>query len=105
MALHGGSIDVSVEVTNSGERPGREVVQLYLRDLVADVTRPLRELADWVSLALDAGETGTATFTITPDQLAYYDRTMTLRTDPGQALVMIGPDAATGSTARISVTA
>jgi beta-glucosidase len=104
MALHGGSIDVSVEVTNSGERPGREVVQLYLRDLVADVTRPLRELADWVSLALDAGETRTATFTITPAQLAYYDRTMTLRTDPGEALVIVGPDAATGATARISVT-
>jgi beta-glucosidase len=105
MALHGGSIDVSVEVTNSGERPGREVVQLYLRDLVADVTRPLRELADWVSLALDAGQTGTATFTLTPSQLAYYDRTMTLRTEPGEALVMVGPDAATSATARISVTA
>jgi beta-glucosidase len=105
MALHGGSIEVSVEVTNSGQRPGREVVQLYLRDLVADVTRPLRELADWVSLTLDAGETGTATFTVTPAQLAYYDRTMTLRTDPGEALVMVGPDAATGATARITVTA
>ena len=43
MALHGGSLEVSVQVTNTGSRPGREVVQLYLRDLVADVTRPLRE--------------------------------------------------------------
>jgi len=70
MPLHGGSIEVSVDVTNSGNRAGREVVQLYLRDLVADVTRPLRELADWVSLVLDAGSIGTATFTVTPAQLS-----------------------------------
>jgi beta-glucosidase len=104
MPLHGGSIEVSVDVTNSGSRPGREVVQLYLRDLVADVTRPLLELADWASLVLAPGATGTATFTITPAQLAYYDRTMTLRIDPGDALVTVGPDAARGATTRITVT-
>ncbi|MEO8555537.1 MAG: glycoside hydrolase family 3 N-terminal domain-containing protein [Actinomycetota bacterium] len=104
MPLAGGSIEVSVDVTNSGSRTGREVVQLYLRDLVADVTRPLRELADWVSLELAPGSTGTATFTITPAQLSYYDRTMTLRVDPGEALVSVGPDAASGAVARISVT-
>jgi beta-glucosidase len=104
MALHGGSISVSIDVTNSGERPGREVVQLYLRDIVADVTRPLLELADWVSLVLEAGAVGTANFTITPEQLAYYDRTMTRRIDPGEALVTVGPDASGGSCARITVT-
>ena len=104
MPLHGGSIEVSVDVTNSGTRPGREVVQLYLRDVVADVTRPLLELADWVSLVLDAGATGTATFTVTPSQLSYYDRSMTLRIDPGEALVTVGPDASSGASARITVT-
>jgi len=104
MALHGGSIQVSVDVTNTGDRPGREIVQLYLRDVVADVTRPLLELADWVSLVLDAGAIGTATFTLTPAQLSYYDRTMTLRTDPGEAVVTVGPDAASGACARITVT-
>ncbi len=104
MPLHGGSLEVSVEVTNTGSRPGREVVQLYLRDLVADVTRPLLELADWVSLMLDPGVTGTATFTLTPAQLAYYDRTMTLRSDPGEAVITVGPDASAGVTARITVT-
>jgi len=104
MPRHGGSIEVSVEVTNSGDRPGREVVQLYLRDLVADVTRPLLELADWVSLVLDPGATGTATFTVTPEQLSYYDRTMALRIDPGEAVVTVGPDASRGATARITVT-
>jgi beta-glucosidase len=104
MSLRGGSIQVSVDVTNSGTRPGREVVQLYLRDVVADVTRPLLELADWVSLVLDAGATGTASFTLTPAQLSYYDRTMTLRTDPGAAVVRVGPDASTGVSAQITVT-
>ena len=104
MPRNGGSIEVSVDVTNSGQRPGREVVQLYLRDVVADVTRPLLELSDWVSLELDPGATGTATFTITPGQLSYYDRTMTLRTDPGAAVVTVGPDAGSGATAQITVT-
>jgi beta-glucosidase len=104
MPLHGGSIEVSVDITNTGLRLGREVVQLYLRDVVADVTRPLLELADWVSVALEAGATGTATFTVTPAQLSYYDRTMTLRIDAGEAVVTVGPDASTGTSARITVT-
>jgi beta-glucosidase len=104
MPLRGGSIEVSVDVTNSGTCSGREVVQLYLRDVVADVTRPLLELADWVSLALDAGATGTATFSITPAQLAYYDRTMTFRIDPGEFLVTVGPNASSGESARFAVT-
>ena len=104
MSLHGGSIQVSMKVTNSGTRPGRAVVQLYLRDVVADVTRPMLELADWMSLQLQAGAVGTATFTLTPEQLSYYDRTMTLRTDPGEAVVTVGPDASSGVSARITVT-
>lgn len=104
MPLDGGSIEVSVAVTNSGGRAGREVVQLYLRDVVADVTRPLLELADWVSLELDAGTTGTATFRVTPEQFSYYDRTMTLRIDPGESLVTVGPDASRGTSAQITVT-
>jgi len=61
-------------------------------------------VADWVSLVLEAGATGTATFAITPAQLSYYDRTMTLRIDPGEAVVTVGPDASSGTSARITVT-
>jgi len=104
MPLHGGSIEVAIDVTNSGERLGRAVVQLYVHDVVADVTRPLQELADWVSLVLDAGAVGTATFILTPEQLSYYDRNMALRIEPGQALVTVGPDAACGVSALITVT-
>jgi len=103
MPLHGGSIEVSVDVTNSGTCSGREVVQLYLRDVVADVTRPMLELADWMSLVLDAGTTRTATFTITPSQLAYYDRTTTLRIDPGEVVVTVGPNASSGASARFTI--
>jgi len=60
-------------------------------------------VADWVSLVLEAGAIGTATFTVTPAQLSYYDRTMTLRIDPGEAVVTVGPDASTGASARITV--
>jgi beta-glucosidase len=105
MPLHGGSIEVSVDVTNTGTREGREIVQLYLRDVVADVTRPLLELADWVGLVLDPGATGTARFTVTPAQLSYYDRGMALRIDPGDAVVTVGPDASSRASARITVTA
>lgn len=103
MALDGGHLDVSVEVTNAGTRAGREIVQLYLRDLVADVTRPLKELADWALLDLDPGESATARFRITPDQLGYYDRTMTYRVDPGDAELCVGPDVSRGQVARITV--
>jgi len=103
MPLNGGSIEVSVDVTNSGSRPGREVVQLYLRDVVADVTRPLLELADWVSLVLDAGATGTATFTVTPAQLSYYDRHMMRRVDPGEVGVTVGPNASSGESTRFTM--
>jgi beta-glucosidase len=85
-------------------KTGREVVQLYLRDVVADVTRPLLELADWVILELAAGAVGTATFTLNPAQLSYYDRSMALRIDPGEAVVTVGRDAANSSSARITVT-
>jgi ABC-type protease/lipase transport system fused ATPase/permease subunit len=61
-------------------------------------------VADWVSLVLEAGATGTATFTITPVQRSYYDRTMTLRIDPGEAVAMVGPDASGGASARITIT-
>ncbi|HEX9096156.1 MAG TPA: glycoside hydrolase family 3 N-terminal domain-containing protein [Candidatus Dormibacteraeota bacterium] len=104
MPLDAGSIRMSVDVTNTGSRPGREVVQLYLRDRVADVTRPLRQLADWAALDLEPGSTATATFVVTPDDLGYYDRTMTYRVEPGEAEAIIGPNAARGAMARFSVT-
>jgi beta-glucosidase len=89
---------------NTGTRAGREIVQMYLRDLVADVTRPLKELADWALLDLDPAASATARFRIAPAQLAYYDHTMTYRVDPGDAEVSVGPDVSRGHVARFTLT-
>ncbi|MEI6139884.1 MAG: glycoside hydrolase family 3 N-terminal domain-containing protein, partial [Mariniphaga sp.] len=68
----GEPVKVSIEVTNSGERVGDEIVQLYIRDMVSEVTRPIHELKDFSRIHLAKGETKTVEFTITADKLQYY---------------------------------
>ena len=87
-----GSVAVSVDVRNTGDRAGEEVVQLYVRDVVADVTRPLVELADWRRVALEPGESTSVIFDLPADAFAYHDRSMRRRIDPGDVEVMVGPD-------------
>jgi beta-glucosidase len=67
------ALRVSVEITNTGERAGQEVVQLYIRDKAASVQRPDKELKAFAKVKLAAGESQTVTFTLTRDALAYYD--------------------------------
>ena len=98
-----GSLVVEVDVTNTGDRAGREVVQLSFRDPVAQVTRPLTELVDWVELDLAPGETGTATFTVHAEQFGYYGRDNARRVDPGEIALSAGPDALHGSELSITV--
>ena len=86
------SIAVSVEVTNRGDRKGDEVVQLYIRDLVASVTRPVKELKGFRKITLEPGESREVTFVVTPEDLAFYDINMQLTTEPGQFKVFIGPN-------------
>jgi beta-glucosidase len=90
----GGSFTVSVHVKNSGERDGDEVVQLYLRDMVSDVTRPVAELFGYARVGLKAGETKRVSFTVHTDQLAFLDRDMRLVVEPGETRVMIGSSSA-----------
>jgi beta-glucosidase len=71
--MDGGS---GVKVTNSGTRAGDEIVQLYIRDMVSSVTRPVKELKDFARIGLQPGETKTVRFRITPDKLAFYKREM-----------------------------
>lgn len=84
------SFTVSVDLCNSGEREGTEVVQLYIRDLYSSATRPVKELKDFRRVHLASGESTTVTFEITPDKLAYYDRNMDYGVEPGQFEIMIG---------------
>lgn len=90
LASFGGSITATVKVTNSGNRDGEEVVQMYVRDLVGSVTRPVKELKGFNKIALKAGETKTVTFIIKPEMLAFHRANMTYGTEPGEYNLFIG---------------
>lgn len=85
-----GSIDVTADITNTGPRPGEEVVQLYVHDVVSSVTRPIQELRGFRKIALAPGEKQTVRFTLTPEDLALYDQAMVRRVEPGVFTVMVG---------------
>jgi len=86
----GETLQVSVELTNTGEVPADEVAQLYVRDLVGNVTRPVRELKGYKRLRLDPGQTVVVEFELHTDDLAFYGRDMQLVTEPGEFHVWIG---------------
>lgn len=85
-----GTAEVSVTVKNTGNRAGDEIVQLYVRDLVSSVTRPVMELKDFKRLPLAPGESKTVSFTITPDKLSFLDLNMQRVVEPGAFEIMVG---------------
>ncbi len=85
-----GNIDVSVKVTNTGDRDGEEVVQLYLRDLVGSVTRPVKELKGFEKVMINAGETETITFRLSPKDLEFYNINKEWVAEPGKFKVFVG---------------
>ncbi len=85
-----GATRLLVEVTNTGKYAGTETVQLYIRDLVSSVTRPVKELKAFKKVRLAAGETTTVAFDITPEQLAFYDIDMNYVVEPGDFELMVG---------------
>jgi beta-glucosidase len=84
------AVTVTVEVTNSGEIDGEEIVQLYIRDKVSSATRPVKELKGYQRVALKAGETKTVSFTIDAESLAFYDINMAYCVEPGEFMIMTG---------------
>lgn len=86
----GESVTVTVDVTNTGHREGEEAVQLYVRDDVASVTRPVKELKGFKKIMLKSGETQTVTFTISPDDMAFYNLSMKKVIEPGSFTVYLG---------------
>ncbi len=84
------SLVVAVDVTNTGPRAGDEVVQLYVRDDAASVSRPVRALKGFRRVTLQAGERQTVRLTLRPDDLALYDRTMRKVVEPGTFTVFVG---------------
>ena len=89
-----GSVQVRVEVANTGARTGEEVVQLYARLFRRGVTRPVRELVGFDRVSLRVGEAATVTFALQPAILAYYDVGMDLVVTPGEVQLMAGPSSA-----------
>jgi beta-glucosidase len=81
---------VSVTVSNTGKRAGDEIVQLYIRDLVSSVTRPVMELKDFKRISLAPGESKLVEFTITPDKLSFLNLNMETVVEPGWFDVMVG---------------
>jgi beta-glucosidase len=85
-----GSTQLQVDVTNTGKCAGAEVVQLYIRDLVSSVTRPIKELKGFRKVQLEPGESTTVTFTITPAELSFFDVNMKYVVEPGDFEIMVG---------------
>ena len=95
---------VSVDVKNSGDRAGDEVVQLYVRDDVASVAGPVRALKGFKRINLQPGEMRTVTFRLGPDALALYDRQMRRVVEPGSFTVFVGTNSDAGLSTRFDVT-
>jgi beta-glucosidase len=89
-----GKLTVTVDVQNTGSRAGDEVVQLYIRDMAASRTRPVKELKGFQRVSLQAGEKRQLTFTLTPAELASYNQDMRFVVEPGVFNVMVGNSSA-----------
>ena len=94
-----GTITVSCDVTNTGNVAGTEIVQMYVRDLVGSLVRPVKELKDFSRIELAPGETKTVEFTITPETLSFWNAKMQKVTEPGDFNVWIAPDSENGESA------
>jgi beta-glucosidase len=101
----GGTITVSAELTNRSDVAADEVAQLYVRDLVGNVTRPVRELKGFRRLRVEAGETVTVSFELHTDDLAFYGRDNTLMVEPGDFHAWIGGSSDTSLRAEFRVVA
>lgn len=98
-----GSIEVSVNVTNSGNVDGAEVVQMYIRDRVGSVSRPVKELKGFEKITLKAGETKAVTFKIDASLLKFYNADLKHVLEPGEFDVMIGGNSRDLKSARFTV--
>lgn len=85
-----GTVNLSVEVTNTGSRAGDEIVQLYVTDDRSSATRPVKELKDFARISLEPGQTKTVTFAVTPEKLAFYDAAMNYGVERGTFTLRVG---------------
>lgn len=95
-------LTASVTVTNNGKYDGKEVVQLYIRDVVGSVTRPVKELKGFQKIDLKAGETKTVTFKITPEELKFYNYDLKYDWEAGEFEIMIGSNSRDVKTGKVN---
>ena len=98
-----GKITVSVEVENIGKREGDEVAQLYLRDVAASVTRPVKELKGFQRITLRPGEKRRVEFTLAPEHLGFWNSENRFTVEPGDFKVMVGDSSEGGLEAVFTV--
>lgn len=98
-----GKVEVSVEVVNTGRRPGDEVVQIYVQDVVASVARPVRELRGFERISLEPGRSRRVTFTLGPDAFGFLDASMRWVVEPGTFHIWAGTSSTSGLQATLQV--
>jgi beta-glucosidase len=103
MSSHGGKIQVSVKVTNTGSRAGDEVVQLYLRDPVATIVQPVRKLRGFQRVSLAAGAARTVSFTLSTEDVGFYDNAARFRVEKGKIEVYVGNSSSAELTSSFTV--
>ena len=99
----GGNAKVSVDITNTGDRAGDEVPQLYIHQRVASVTRPVKQLRGFKRISLQPGEKATVDFILTPEDLSLIDVNMNRVVEPGTFDLMVGPNSAETSSIPLEV--
>lgn len=98
------TLNITINVTNSGNYDGEEVVQLYIRDLFGKVVRPVKELKGFQKVFIKKGETKTISFTLTPENLKFYDDQLNYDWEGGEFDIMVGTDSKNVQTKRINWT-
>jgi len=88
------TLEVSIDVTNTGQYQGEEIVQLYIRDIVASVARPVKELKGFSKVMLTPGETKRVKFMLSNEDLKFYDSNLNYIWEEGEFQVMVGPNSA-----------
>lgn len=97
------SLVVSCEVKNTGSREGSEIVQLYIRDVVGSITRPVRELKAFDKIRLKPGESKVVSFTLSKTDLSFYNQDLAFVAEPGDFIVYVGGDSQTKNEAKFTL--
>lgn len=97
------SVRISVDIENKGPYTASEIVQLYVKDEVGSVTRPLKELKGFEEINILKNETTTVTFYLSADDLKFYDLQMNYTSEPGSFVIYVGPDSGSGLSAKIQL--